>query len=379
MDTAKCRKKALFVDRDGVIVIEDQIDSYERIIYKPHVFEALRAISRETDYELVMVSNQDGVGTPSFPYESFAGPMERILETLAGEDIAFDDINVDYSLPEDGCPGRKPGIAMLSDYLDGSYDLASSFMIGDRLTDMELAGNLGAKGIWYTDKKMEIPEEYSSVIALNATNWLDIAAFLACKGIETHRTAEISRDTRETKIRLKADLDGTGKGRIETGIGFFDHMLDQVVKHSRCDISGTVDGDLFVDFHHTVEDTALVLGEAVLSALGEKRGVERYGSAVVTMDDTVALAAIDFSGRPEFMGSFRFDYDYIGDFPTELIRHFFRSFSSAARCNLYLEATEGGDSHHTAEALFKAFARALRKAVRRIPGETGISSTKGVL
>ena len=379
MDTSRHRKKALFIDRDGVIVIEDQIDSFEKIIYKPHVFEALREISRKTDFELVMVSNQDGVGTPSFPFEAFEGPMERILSTLAGEGIVFDDINVDYSLPEDCCPGRKPGTAMLSGYLDGSYDMASSFMVGDRLTDMQLARNIGAKGIWYTPERMEIPDGYRDVIALSTSSWLDIASYLTGDGSCAHRTASVSRNTKETRISLDIDLDGTGCGRIVTGIGFFDHMLDQVVRHSRCDISGSVEGDLYVDCHHTVEDTAIVLGEAVLTALGEKRGIERYGFDIVPMDDTAAVAAIDFSGRSEFMQEFSFRYDYIGDFPTELIRHFFRSFSSAARCNLYLEATDGGDSHHTAEALFKAFARALRKAVRRIPGDNAISSTKGVL
>ena len=379
MDTARNKKRALFIDRDGVIVIEDQIDSYERIIYKPHVFEALREISRKTDFELVMVSNQDGVGTPSFPYESFAGPMERILSTLRGEDIVFDDINVDYSLPEDNCPGRKPGTAMLRDYLDGSYDLGGSFMIGDRLTDMQLARNLGAKGIWYTEKKEEIPEEYSQVIALSSTDWLEIASYLTGGDAAVHRTASVTRNTKETQISISVDLDGTGSGRIVTGIGFFDHMLDQIVRHSRCDIEGKADGDIHIDFHHTVEDTAIVLGEAVLEALGEKRGIERYGFDIVPMDDTAAVCAIDFSGRPEFQERFAFRYDYIGSFPTELIRHFFRSFSAAARCNLYLEATDGGDSHHTAEALFKAFARALRRAVKRIPGDNQISSTKGAL
>ena len=237
MDTSRHRKKALFIDRDGVIVIEDQIDSFEKIIYKPHVFEALREISRKTDFELVLVSNQDGVGTPSFPFEAFEGPMERILSTLAGEGIVFDDINVDYSLPEDCCPGRKPGTAMLSGYLDGSYDMASSFMVGDRLTDMQLAQNIGAKGIWYTPERMEIPEGYRDVIALSTSSWLDIASYLTGDGSCAHRTASISRDTKETRISLDIDLDGTGCGRIVTGIGFFDHMLDQVVRHSRCDIA----------------------------------------------------------------------------------------------------------------------------------------------
>ena len=373
------RKKALFIDRDGVIVIEDQIDSFEKIIYMPHVFEALREIGRRTDYELVMVSNQDGVGTPSYPFESFAGPAERIFSTLRGEGIVFDDVNIDFSLPEDNCPGRKPGTAMLEDYMDGSYDLASSFMIGDRLTDMILARNLGAKGIWYTDSEEGIPSDLEDTVALKTDSWIAIASFLTCSEVKDHRKASVRRTTKETDISISVDLDGTGEGHIHTGIGFFDHMLDQVVRHSRCDISGEVKGDLYVDEHHTVEDTALALGSAVLEALGEKRGIERYGFEIVPMDDTAATVAIDFSGRDELMWDVEFSMDYVGSFPTELFRHFFRSFSSAARCNIYVSATRGGDSHHTAEAVFKAFARALRKAVKRIPGDDSVSSTKGVL
>ncbi len=378
MNTDKFRKPVLFIDRDGVIVIEDQIDSFERIIYMPHMFEALREIERKTDFEIVMVSNQDGVGTPSFPFEAFAPVMDRILSTLKGEGIVFDDINIDYSLPEDNCPGRKPGTAMIDSYRSGFYDMSSSFMIGDRLTDMQLAKNMGCKGIWYVDNQDAIPEEYRDTIALKTSSWLDIASFLTGEDL-SHRTSSIRRKTKETDISIDLDLDGTGEGRIETGIGFFDHMLDQLVRHSRCDIQGRCIGDLYVDFHHSVEDTALALGEAFFSALGEKRGIERYGFDIVPMDDTVAIAAIDFSGRPDFISSFSFRYDYIGDFPTELIRHFFRSFSAAAKCNLYIEALDGGDSHHTAEAIFKAFSRALRKAVKRRPGDNAISSTKGVL
>ena len=376
---SRYRKKALFVDRDGVIVIEDQIDSFEKIIYMPHVFEALREIGRRTGYELVMVSNQDGVGTPAFPFESFEGPAERIFSTLRGEGIVFDDVNIDFSLPEDGCPGRKPGTAMLEGYMDGSFDLASSFMIGDRLTDMILARNLGAKGIWYTDSAEEIPPDLQDTIVLKTDSWLSIASFLTCGEVKEHRKASVRRTTNETDVSISIDLDGTGNGHIRTGIGFFDHMLDQLVRHSRCDIFGEARGDLYVDEHHTVEDTALALGAAVLEALGEKRGIERYGFEIVPMDDTAATVAIDFSGRDELMWDVAFSMSYVGSFPTELLRHFFRSFSSAARCNIYVSATSGGDSHHTAEAVFKAFARALRKAVRRIPGDDSVSSTKGVL
>ena len=378
MDTAY-RKKALFIDRDGVIVIEDQIDSYERIIYMPHVFEALREIVRATDYELVMVSNQDGVGTPSYPYESFEGPAERIFSTLRGEGIVFDDINIDFSLPEDGCPGRKPGTAMLSAYMDGSYDLSSSFMIGDRLTDMMLAASLGAKGIWYTESGEDVPDDLCGTVALKTDSWLTIASFLTGGSVREHRRASVSRKTKETDISVRLDLDGTGEGHIITGIGFFDHMLDQLVRHSRCDISGKVKGDIAVDEHHSVEDTALVLGKCFSDALGDKRGIERYGFEIVMMDDVVATVAVDFSGRDELIWDVDFTMDYVGSFPTELFRHFFRSFSSAAGCNIYVSATRGGNSHHTAEGVFKAFARAVRKAVKRIPGSDAVASTKGVL
>ena len=373
------RKKVLFIDRDGVIVKECQVDSYERIEYIPHVFEALREISRRTDYLLVMVSNQDGVGPPSFPYESYKGPAERIFSTLRGEGIVFDDVNIDFSLPEDNCPGRKPLTGMIERYRSDEYDMEHSFMIGDRVTDMMLARNMGCRGFLLAPGDTEIPDDLLPFIALRADSWCDIAAYLIDDGSLRHRTAEVRRKTKETDISLSVDLDGTGEGRIETGIGFFGHMLDQVVRHSRCDITGRAEGDLFVDEHHTVEDTALALGEAVLKALGDKRGIERYGYEIVMMDDTVATAAIDFSGRPEFIWDAEFTMETIGTFPSELVRHFFRSFSAAAQCNLYLSATRGGNSHHTAEALFKAFARAVRKAVRRIPGDTRIASTKGTL
>ena len=263
--------------------------------------------------------------------------------------------------------------------MDGSYDLSRSFMIGDRLTDMMLAKALGAKGIWYTESKENVPEDLKDTVAIKTDSWLSIASFLTCDGVKEHRRSSVRRTTVETDISISVDLDGTGVGHIHTGIGFFDHMLDQVVKHSRCDISGEVKGDTEVDEHHSAEDTALALGSAFLSALGDKRGIERYGFEIVMMDDVAATVAVDFSGRDELIYDVEFTMDYVGSFPTELIRHFFRSFSSAARCNIYISATKGGNSHHTAEAIFKAFARALRKAVRRIPGDDSISSTKGVL
>lgn len=373
------RKKVLFIDRDGVIVKETQVDSFEKIEYIPHVFEAMREISRKSDYLLVMVSNQDGVGTPLFPYEDYIGPAERIFDTLRGEDIVFDDIHIDFSLPEDNSPMRKPGTGMIDSYRSDEYDMSKSFVIGDRITDMMLARNMGCRGFLLNGPDVEIPEDLASTVVMHTSDWLDIASYLLDDKTLSHRKADVSRKTLETSIDISIDIDGTGIGRIISGIGFFDHMLDQVVRHSRFDASGAVRGDLEVDYHHTVEDTALALGKAVLEALGDKRGIERYGYEVVMMDDTVATAAVDFSGRPEFIFDTEFSLPVIGDFPTELIRHFFRSFAAEARCNLYLSARKGGDSHHTAEALFKAFARAMRKAVRRIPGDTRVQSTKGVL
>ena len=372
------RKKVLFIDRDGVIVKERQVDTYESIEYIPHVFEALREISKRTDFSLVMVSNQDGVGTRSFTYEGFSGPAERIFSTLRGEGIVFDDINIDLSFPEDGLPTRKPGTGMIDRYRELPYDMESSFMIGDRLTDMMLASSMGCRG-FLLDSSLTVPDELKSTVALQTSSWLDIAAYLVDDGSLCHRTAEIRRRTNETDIILSIDLDGTGEGCFETGIGFFDHMLSQIVRHSRFDINGRCKGDTFVDEHHSAEDTALVLGEAVRKALGDKRGIERYGYEIVMMDDVVATVALDFSGRPELMWDVDFTMEYIGDFPSELIRHFFSSFSSASLCNISVSATKGGNSHHTAEAVFKAFARAMRKAVRRIPGDTRVVSTKGIL
>lgn len=375
----KDRKKVLFIDRDGVIVNETQVDSFEKIVYIPHVFEAMREISRRSDYLLVMVSNQDGVGTPLFPYEDYIGPAERIFDTLRGEGIVFDDIHIDFSLPEENSPMRKPGTGMIDSYRSDEYDMSKSFVIGDRITDMILARNMGCRGFLLNGPEVEVPDDLASTVVMHTSDWLDIASYLIDDKSLAHRKALVSRKTLETEIDVSIDIDGTGVGKIITGICFFDHMLDQIVRHSRFDVSGSVKGDLDVDFHHTVEDTALALGGAVLKALGDKRGIERYGSEIVMMDDTVATAAIDFSGRPELIFDAEFSLPMIGDFPSELVRHFFRSFAAEAKCNLYLSARKGGDSHHTAEALFKAFARAMRNAVRRIPGDSRVASTKGVL
>lgn len=382
MNMRSNKKKALFIDRDGVIVIEDQIDSFERIIYIPHVFEALREISKKSDYELVLVSNQDGVGTPSFPLEDFQCVQNRILETLQGEGIVFDDINVDFSFPSDNCPGRKPGIGMLSSYLDGSYDLGASFMVGDRLTDMMLAKNLGCRGFLirpYMTEPLEYGEDLKDVIVLSTDSWLDIASYLTGDSFLLDRRCSIKRETKETKINLELNLDGSGKGNIETGLNFFNHMLDQVKKHSHFDIQLISDGDLEVDEHHTVEDVAIVLGESVKKALGDKRGIERYGYEIVVMDEVAATVALDFSSRPELTWNANFTREYVGDVPTELFRHFFRSFSSSAMASVYVSIENPGDNHHMAEAIFKAFGRALRKAVKRIPGDVDLPSTKGCI
>ena len=328
------RKKALLISLDCIVRGE----------WEPGVFRALGAVTDKTDYSLVLVA-------PS------AVP-ETVQQTLEGEGIVFDDVIEDSSVSE----------------ILGEYDLPSSFIIGSELPDMASAMSQGCRGIWYRGGEI-----HSESVVLAPSSWSEIATFLTGDDSLRHRKAVVVRKTKETDITLSIDLDGTGKGQIHTGIGFFDHMLEQLVKHSRCDMDATVKGDLEVDEHHTVEDTAIVIGEAVRRALGEKRGIERYGYEIVMMDDVVVTAAIDFSGRSEFIWDVEFTMDYIGTFPSELIKHFFRSFSSAAGANLYISALRGGNSHHTAEAVFKAFARCLRKAVRRIPGETGIASTKGVL
>lgn len=371
----KAMKSVLFIDRDGVIVEETQVDSLEKIHFIPHVMEALREIRRKTDFLLVMVSNQDGVNTPSFPYDDFIRAHERILEVLRGEDVFFDDIFIDYSLPSDNCPGRKPGTGMLGEFFSDEYDLSSSFVIGDRSTDMILAHNLGAKGIWFHEKSMD---SVPSSVVLETDSWLEVAAFLTNSDIKAHRKASIERETKETSISLSVDIDGSGQGAITTGIGFFDHMLEQIVRHARVDVTSSFRGDLEVDEHHSVEDIALSLGKVISKALGDKKGICRYGYDLLCMDDVHAEVSIDFSGRPDLIFDVDFTRDCIGTFPVEMIRHFFKSFSDEARCNLYMSVSRG-NAHHQAEALFKAFARALRMAVRRIPGSNEVVSSKGVL
>ena len=371
------KKRALFLDRDGVLVNKDNKNSFEKLYFMSGVFNGLKSICDNTDYSLVMVSNQDGVNTPALPLDRFTSVQNRIVETFQGEGVSFDDILVDYSLKEDNCPGRKPGIGMMGEYQTSEWDLAKSIMVGDRLTDMEFARNLGCKGIWFSNEKC-IPEGYEDIIILISSSWQDIATFLTDNKVKAYRKASIQRTTKETSFNLSIDLDGSGKGELKTNIGFFDHMIEQIIKHSHIDLNGTFSGDLEVDEHHSVEDLAITLGSLIKKALGDKRGINRYGSDMLIMDDVVARVAIDFSARAEFIYDVDFKREYIGTFPTEMIKHFFKSFSNAAECNLYLNVSEG-NSHHMAEALFKAFARSIKVAVKRDPSSNALPSTKGVL
>lgn len=351
-------KKAIFVDRDGTILQEpedEQIDSLEKFCFVPGAISGLRAVSG-LGYELVLVSNQDGLGTASFPYESFLPAQELMLKTLEGEGVVFDDILIDRSFPEDDAPTRKPRTGMLGAYMDGSYDLSSCFVIGDRDSDMELAANLGATGL-----------------RVGPEGWAGIAETVRCSS----RQVSMVRTTRETEISLVLDLDAKGPGGIDTGLHFFDHMLEQIPHHGGVSLSLKCKGDLEVDEHHTMEDVGLAIGEALQQALGDKRGLERYGFAL-PMDDCKALVLIDFGGRPDFVWDVHFTREYLGDTPTEMIEHFFKSLSSAARCNLRVEAS-GENNHHLAESVFKAFARALRQAVRRNVFDNSLPSSKGVL
>ncbi|NQT59113.1 MAG: bifunctional histidinol-phosphatase/imidazoleglycerol-phosphate dehydratase HisB [Bacteroidetes bacterium] len=384
----------LFIDRDGVLIQEPpenfQIDTLEKLEFVPGVFGALSRIRKETDFLLVMVSNQDGLGTASYPYEDFALPQEKMLKTLEGEGIIFDAIHIDESRPEDNLPTRKPGTGMLPEYLAGAYDLERSLVIGDRLTDLEMAKNIGCKAIWFSgSENRELleagvggVEAVDSNLVQNCTlvsnSWDEISRYITGTTYPLpDRTAKISRKTKETETEVSINLDGTGKAEISTGLRFFDHMLDQVAKHSYCDVRIQVKGDLDVDEHHTIEDTAISLGQAFLQALGDKLGISRYGF-MLPMDDSLAQAAIDFSGRPWLVWDVAFTRDRVGDVPTEMISHFFKSFSDEAKCNLNLSA-KGENTHHIAEAVFKAFARAVRGAVKRDIYNMVLPSTKGVL
>jgi imidazoleglycerol-phosphate dehydratase/histidinol-phosphatase len=369
-------KKVLFIDRDGTIVIEPddfQLDSLEKLEFYPKSFQYLSKIAKELDYELAMVTNQDGLGTASFPSDTFWPTHNFIVKAFENEGVIFDEIFIDPSLPEENAPTRKPRTGMLTKYIDNpEYDLQNSLVIGDRLTDVELAKNLGSKAIYIIDENSEI-NHFNDVIALKTTDWKSIYEFLKLD----NRIASISRKTNETDIFINLNLDGTGKSKIETGLAFFDHMLDQIARHGQMDLEIIVKGDLQVDEHHTIEDTAIALGEVFAKALGNKLGIERYGFCL-PMDDCLAQVAIDFGGRNWLVWETEFKREMIGQMPTEMFLHFFKSFSDGAKANLNIKA-EGSNEHHKIEAIFKAFAKAIKAAVKRDAEKMILPSTKGML
>lgn len=381
-------QKIVFVDRDGTLIAEpqpdQQVDSLAKLDYIPKAISAMRKIAEETDYELVMVTNQDGLGTDSFPEDTFWPAHNKMMDTFAGENVRFAAVHIDRHFPRDNSTTRKPGTGMLTQYFEAVYDLSNSYVIGDRLTDVQLAINLGAKAILFlppnglsTVQAADVDgltDAMQQAIALKTADWDEIYAFLRLPA----RTATVERNTKETQIRVDLNLDGTGRADIHTGLGFFDHMLDQVAKHSGADLSIHVNGDLHIDEHHTIEDTALALGEAYRRALGDKRGISRYGF-LLPMDEALAQVGIDFSGRPWLVWSAEFKREKIGDMPTEMFYHFFKSFSDTALCNLNIKV-EGDNEHHKIEAIFKAFAKSIKMAVRRNIDELdNLPSTKGVL
>lgn len=372
-------KKVLFIDRDGTLITEppdEQIDSLEKLEYVPGVFTWLGRIARETDFELVIVTNQDGLGTERFPEDNFWPAQNRMMKTFESEGISFNKVFIDRSLPGENKPTRKPGTAMLTEFFSPEYDLKNSFVIGDRLTDVMLAKNLGGKGILINDgslKEKLYDQGLNDHCALIASSWEAIYHALALP----ERRAGVKRTTKETDITIDINLDGTGKSTISTGLGFFDHMLDQLSKHGKIDLNIQVKGDLHIDEHHTIEDTALALGEAFLKALGDKRGIERYGFCL-PMDDCLAQVAIDFGGRPWLVWDAEFKREKIGEMPTEMFYHFFKSFSDTSKSNLNIKV-EGTNEHHKIEAIFKAFAKAIKNAVKREKGNRDLPSTKGML
>jgi len=378
-------KRVLFIDRDGTIINEApptyQIDDFYKLSFYPKVFKYLSLIAKEMDYELVIITNQDGLGTDAFPEKTFWPVQDFIMETLANEDIHFSAVYIDKTFPAENAATRKPRTGLLTAYINNpAYDLANSFVIGDRITDIQLAKNLGCKAIWLkTDASLGAAEvdaqvnELTSSIALETIHWADIYSFLKL-GL---RSVTHERNTNETKITVALNLDGSGKTAIDTGIGFFDHMLDQIARHGQLDLSVQTKGDLHIDEHHTIEDTGLAIGEAFALALADKRGMERYGFAL-PMDEASAQVLIDFGGRNWLVWDASFQREKIGEMPTEMFFHFFKSFSDAAKCNLNISC-KGDNEHHKIEAIFKAFAKAIRMAVKRDPFSNHLPSTKGVL
>ena len=371
-------KRVLFIDRDGTIIAEPnntfQVDTLDQLEFLPHLIRNLYFIRHKLDFEWVMVTNQDGLGTPVYPQENFDRVQHKLLQILESEGIHFDRIFIDKSFPEDNLPTRKPNTGMLTGYFNDEYDLANSYVIGDRLTDVELAANLGCKAI-LINENIDLTEsgDLASVTALQTGEWDRISEFL----FAGERTAIIKRKTNETDILVYLNLDGTGKADINTGLRFFDHMLEQIGRHSGCDLKIEVNGDLEVDEHHTIEDTAIALGEALLQSLGNKRGIERYGFTL-PMDDCLCSVALDFGGRPWLVFEGEFKREYVGDFPTEMMMHFFKSLSDAARMNLNIRM-EGENEHHKIEGIFKAFARAVKMAIKRDIYNYQLPSTKGKL
>ena len=374
-------KKVLFIDRDGTLALEPegyQLDSFDKLVFYPEVFTYLGKIARELDFELVLITNQDGLGTDSFPEDTFWPVQHFIIQAFKNEGVIFNDICIDKSFPEDNAPTRKPRTGMLTQYIENSeYDFKNSFVIGDRITDMELAKNLGCKGIYIANEpdlgQSEATPETEFPISMTTTSWKEIYSFLKLE----QRQVEYTRKTKETDINLQLNIDGTGKSNISTGIVFFDHMLDQLARHGGMDIQLSVNGDLEVDEHHTIEDTAIALGEAFSIALRNKLGMERYGFCL-PMDDCMAQVAIDFGGRNWLVWKAEFKREMVGKMPTEMFFHFFKSFSDGAKANINIKA-EGTNEHHKIEAIFKAFAKAIKVAVKRDPDKMILPSTKGSL
>lgn len=373
-------KKALFIDRDGTIIWEppvtEQVDTLGQLAFMPGAIGALSRIA-ESDFEIVLASNQDGLGTSEYPMEQFEIVHNKMLDTLRGEGVTFADQLIDCHYKSDNSPERKPGTGMFGKYMDGSYDLAACYVIGDRLTDVELAHNLGARAILYTADRERIEQlsalPYADVCVLVTDSWHEIAEYVR----SSERRASVERKSSETDIHVTVDLDGRGASSVDTGLKFLDHMLYQIVHHAGVSLDIKAAGDLWVDEHHTMEDVAIVLGEALLKALGDKRGIGRYGF-VLPMDESRAMVLLDFGGRIDFEWEVVFTREYVGDVPTEMFRHFFKSMGEAMKCNLHIVA-RGDNNHHIAEGIFKAFARALRMAVRREPFSYELPSSKGIL
>jgi len=379
-------KKVLFLDRDGTLIVEPptdyQVDSLEKLAYLPKVFSELVRLKAAKDFHWVIITNQDGLGTETFPEDTFWPAHQKMMDAFEGEGITFDEVIIDRTYKHEGKPTRKPGTGLLTHYLEGDYDLANSYVVGDRPSDIQLAKNLGAKGL-LIGKSTDTQDDdvdwagLENTLLLKTDNWPAVVDAIMAHD-QRGRKASVSRKTLETDIQVSLDLDGKGHSHLKTGIGFFDHMLEQIARHARIDLSVQVQGDLHIDEHHTIEDTALALGTAFKQALGSKRGIERYGAFTLVMDEAQARVGLDFSGRPWWVGKFEFTREKVGDFPTEMFGHFFKSFCDTSGCTLHIHI-DGDNAHHMIEAGFKGFARAVRQAISRIPGDNTLPSTKGVL